>query len=71
MAKRDKIVQEELDIQKIVCPISNINDPSILYTCSQTQLEKIEKEVPKSLFTLRPKNQQQNNIILNNPIDEE
>lgn len=73
MARRDQIVQEELEIRKITCPISNIKDPSILYTCSQTTLEKIENEPPlKSLFTLRDKNQQQNNVIITAPdYDEE
>lgn len=52
MAKRDQIVQEELAIQKIVCPIENINDKSITYTHSQAVLEERKDEVPKSLFTV-------------------
>jgi hypothetical protein len=63
MAKREQIVQEELAITKITCPISNIHDPSILYTFSQAELDRKEKEVPKSLFTVYDKTQQQNNIL--------
>lgn len=53
MAKRDKIVQEELDINRIICPIENINNPSILYTCSQAILDEEKKQKPKSIFTIR------------------
>lgn len=53
MAKRDKIVQEELDINRIICPIENINNPAILYTCSQAILDEERKQKPKSIFTIR------------------
>ena len=33
---------------------TNINDPSILYTCSQVELDKANNETPKSLFTINP-----------------
>lgn len=52
MAKREQIVREELDIKKIVCPIENINDKSILYTCSQSILDDMKDEKPASLFTI-------------------
>lgn len=52
MEKREQIVQEELDINKIVCPIENIKDKSILYTCSQVKLDEIKEEKPVSLFTI-------------------
>jgi hypothetical protein len=52
MAMREKIIQEELDIKKITCPVRNISDPNILYTCSQAEINKLEKEKPKSLFTI-------------------
>ena len=52
MAMREKIIQEELDIKKITCPVKNILDPNILYTCSQAEINKLEKEKPKSLFTI-------------------
>lgn len=49
---RDKIVQEELELHKIICPIENINDPTILYTCSSAQIEKTNDQKTKSLFTI-------------------
>lgn len=51
-SRRDEIAQEELDINKIRCPVSNIHDQSILYTCSQAQLNQINDEKPKSLFNI-------------------
>lgn len=50
---REQIVQEELEFNKIICPIENIHDSSILYTCSSQQIEKNKIEKPKSLFTIR------------------
>jgi hypothetical protein len=49
---REEIVQEELELNKVICPIENIYDPNILYTCSAQQIEKVQ-EKPKSLFTIR------------------
>ena len=49
---RDKIVQEELELHKVICPVENIYDPSILYTCSSAQIEKSNDQKPKSLFTI-------------------
>jgi hypothetical protein len=51
-ANRERIVQEELDINRITCPIRNIHDSSILYTCSQAKLEEMKEEKPTSLFTI-------------------
>ena len=50
---RDRIVQEELDINRVICPVENLNDPSITYTCSEAKLEQMQAEKPKSLFTIR------------------
>lgn len=50
---REKIIQEELEINKVTCPIVNINDPNILYTCCGQQIEESKLEKPKSLFTIR------------------
>ena len=51
--RRQQIVDEELDINKIKCPIVNINDPSIMYTCSAAKINTMEKEQQKSsLFTI-------------------
>ena len=52
MAKREQIVQEELDMNRITCPVTNIYDPSILYTCSQAKINQEKVETPKSLFTI-------------------
>lgn len=52
MKRREQIVQEELDMNKITCPVSNIYDPTILYTCSQAQINQEKEEEPKSLFTI-------------------
>lgn len=50
---REKIIQEELEINKVTCPIVNINNPDILYTCCGQQIEESKLEKPKSLFTIR------------------
>lgn len=50
---REKIIEEELEINRVICPITNINDPNILYTCSGQQIEESKLEKPKSLFTIR------------------
>lgn len=52
MARRDQIVQEELDIIRITCPVTNIKDPSIVYTCSQAILDAEKQEHTTSLFTI-------------------
>ena len=52
VARRQKIIDEELEINKIKCPVSNIFDPTILYTCSQAKLNQTEEIKPKSLFTI-------------------
>ena len=54
MEMRDKIVQEELDLHKIICPISSINDPTELFTCSKVNIDNNvhPSDVPKSLFTV-------------------
>ena len=52
LGMREKIVQEELDINRIRCPIININDPTQLYTCSQAKINEIPQEEIKSIFSL-------------------
>ena len=52
-AGRERIVQEELNINRIRCPLVSIIDPEhILYTCSQAQLDKQLNEERKSIFTV-------------------
>ena len=51
MTGRDKIIKEELDIDKIICPISSVNG-EYLFTCSQAQIAETKQEPPKSLFTI-------------------
>ena len=53
MAKREQIVQEELYIHRIVCPIYNLSDPNILYTCSQAIIDQENKQQPKSIFAIK------------------
>lgn len=52
LGMREKIVQEELYINRIRCPITNINDPTQLYTCSQAKINEIPQEEIKSIFSL-------------------
>jgi hypothetical protein len=52
MKDRDRIVQEELDINRIRCPIINATDPNIVYTHSGAILNKMKSEKHESLFTI-------------------
>ena len=53
VANREKIVQEELNINRIICPLISTIDPEhIFFTCSQAQLDKQKEEEPKSLFSI-------------------
>lgn len=47
---RDRIVQEELELSRVVCPIENIHDPSINYTCAAQTLEQLNAQKPESIF---------------------
>jgi hypothetical protein len=49
---RDQVVLEELELHKIICPISNINDPSIQYTTAASQIQKESREPVRSLFNI-------------------
>ena len=50
---REEIIREELELNRITCPIENINDPNILYTCSSAQIEKEEAKPIFSLFKIK------------------
>lgn len=53
-SNREKIVKEELNINRIrPAVVSTIDPEHIFFTCSQAQLDKAKKEEPKSLFTIR------------------
>ena len=52
MKLRDQIIREELELNRIVCPIENIHDPNILYTCSAQQINKDKMNRAKSIFTI-------------------
>lgn len=54
---RDQIVDEELEIDRVTCPIYSLTDPDKTYTCSQTILEESEEDKPQSLFDLMSQNQ--------------
>ena len=47
---RDQIVQEELELSRVVCPIENIHDPSINYTCAAQTLEQLNAQKAESIF---------------------
>ncbi|MBR6289160.1 MAG: hypothetical protein IKR19_07495 [Acholeplasmatales bacterium] len=56
-ANRERIVQEELNINRIrPALVSTIDPEHIFFTCSQAQLDKAKNEQPKSLFTIREDN---------------
>lgn len=50
----EEISRDILDINRIKCPVSNIYDPTIRYTCSQTILKPEPEIEHKSLFTINP-----------------
>lgn len=50
--RREIIVQEELEINKIVCPVYNLKDPNYSYTQYSADLDKEEEAEIKSLFTI-------------------
>lgn len=53
---RDNVIQESLEIDKIKCPIFNLNDPSISYSSITSDLEQQKKETNNTtgvLFTIR------------------
>lgn len=50
---RDNIVKEELEINKVICPVESTVDPNIRYTCSEAKLEQMRAQKPKSLFTIK------------------
>lgn len=54
---RDRIIQEELELNKIICPVEDINDPdNVLYTCSAQKIEKQDNIPTKSLFNIKSNN---------------
>lgn len=50
---RDQVIKEELELNRIICPIENINDPTISYTCAFKEAEKQSNAPVKSLFVLK------------------
>lgn len=54
LAGRKEVIQESLDIDKIICPISNI-DPSIDYSSAGTMIKQFDENSKnvQSLFTIR------------------
>ena len=49
---REVITNEQLDINRIRCPISSIEDPSIVYSTAWVTANRNRQEKPKSLFTI-------------------
>ena len=72
MSKREQIIQEELDINRIKCPIMDATDPSILYTHSGAKLNEMKQNKPMSLFTLNDDQEDSytRNIIITGDEDE-
>lgn len=51
--RRDKIIQEEIEYNKIICPIQNIDHPEISYAAYQAVIDtNKEIEAPNTLFTI-------------------
>lgn len=53
---RDQVIKEELELNRIVCPIENMNDPNIQYTCSAKEVEKNDSTPVKSIFNIKTDN---------------
>ena len=47
---REQIVQEELELSRVVCPIENINDPTVNYTAAAQAIQEMKEEKPQSIF---------------------
>lgn len=54
-ANRERVFEENIDIEGVVCPFYNVNDPSINYSNAGAQLKKEyeEEENVQSMFTIK------------------
>ena len=52
MTRRDQITQEELDINKVICPLESTIDPNISFADYEERVEEIVSEKAPSLFTI-------------------
>lgn len=50
---RERVIEEELELNRIKCPIENIDDPSIQYTCSAQQVVQQDATPVKSIFNIK------------------
>lgn len=50
---RERVIEEELELNRIKCPIENIDDPSIQYTCSAQQVAQQDATPVKSIFNIK------------------
>jgi hypothetical protein len=52
--RREKIVQEEIEFNKIICPIINMDNPDITYASYQSTIEdnREQDKTVQSLFTI-------------------
>lgn len=50
---RERVIEEELELNRIKCPIENIDDPSIQYTCSVQQVAQQDATPVKSIFNIK------------------
>ena len=51
--RRNAIVQESLDIDKIICPLVSSTDPNIKFSSAIAKAREIDEDKPQSLFTIR------------------
>ena len=58
---REQIVQEELELTRVVCPIENMYDPNIVYTFSGQRIEDGSNKQQKSLFNIIMDEDENNN----------
>lgn len=50
---RERVIEEELELNRIRCPIVNMDDPSIQYTCSAQQVAQQDATPVKSIFNIK------------------
>lgn len=71
-AARNKVIDEELHINKVICPIENIKDPSISYTSVKTPtVSSTYDSRARSLFNIIPDDEESDYSLSDMEIDDE
>lgn len=71
-AARNKVIDEELHINKVICPIENIKDPSISYTSVKTPtVSSTYDSRARSLFNIIPDDEESDYSLSYMEIDDE